>query len=172
MAWDISGGPITPSPGGSVEQGKGPGPDTGSASSPARVLVVDDHRELREVLTALLHTAGGFSVVAEAGDGIGAVAAAEQCNPDLIVLDLSMPRMDGLQALPLLKEAAPRARILVVSSFGVDAVVRTAIEAGADGYVTKGKDLVSTFVPAARALVADCEADRDGRQTSRRSMEG
>ena len=75
-----------------------------------RILVVDDHPLTREALSSLLKQ-HGFEVVGEASDGLSAIAAAEELRPDIILLDLSMPGMDGLGALPRLRAAAPECRL-------------------------------------------------------------
>lgn len=88
----------------------------GNGRAPLRVLLVDDVADLRLLLASLFAGHPGVQVVAEAADGREAVALARQYEPDLIVLDLAMPVLDGVSALPLLREAAPRSRIVVLSA--------------------------------------------------------
>ena len=75
-----------------------------------RVLLVDDVPDLRLIVRMVLQRTGQFEVVAEAGDGLEAIAQADECQPDLILLDLSMPRMSGVEALPRIREVAPQTR--------------------------------------------------------------
>jgi PAS domain S-box-containing protein len=103
-----------------------------------RVLVVDDADELRTLLRARLERAPGFTVVGEAADGIAAVEAARELQPDLVLLDLAMPRMDGLEALPHIREAVPGVRVIVFSGFDQSTLAQKAIAAGADHYMVKG----------------------------------
>src|SRR3990172_10023903 len=86
-----------------------------SLNSPVRVLLADDHAVLRSGLRLLLSTQDDFEVVGEAGSGIEALELAASQQPDLILLDLSMPGLGGLEALPSLRRRAPRARILILT---------------------------------------------------------
>lgn len=108
--------------------------------SPARdrVLVVDDAANLRELISLLLELEDDFEVVGTAGDGEQALAQAAALRPDVVLLDLAMPVMDGMQALPHLRALLPDSRIVVFSGFEDPALVAAAKEAGADGYVDKG----------------------------------
>lgn len=103
-----------------------------------RVLVVDDAANLRELLTLLLEIEDDFEVVGTASDGQQAIEAAQSLRPDVILLDLAMPVMDGLQALPALRECVPGARIVIFSGFEHQALADEALEAGADAYIEKG----------------------------------
>ena len=116
-----------------------------------RVLVVDDAANLRELLTVLLEIEDDFEVVGTAADGQQAVAAAETLQPDLVLLDLAMPVMDGLQALPLLRARVPDARIVIFSGFEHQALAEEAVSAGADAYIEKGTS-VTQLVSQLRSL--------------------
>jgi len=105
---------------------------------PIRVVLGDDHAIVREGLRALLEAVGGFDVVAEAKDGNEAVAAAERTRPDVVVLDLSMPAMSGLEALRRIKESCRGVRVLVLSMHATSEYARAALRSGADGYLVKG----------------------------------
>ncbi len=105
---------------------------------PARVLVVDDSEDVRFLLTLQLGTLPGVEVVGEAADGADAVVRAGELRPDLVLLDLAMPRMDGLQALPLLLEQVPGLRVVVLSGFEDDVLAERVVAAGASRYVAKG----------------------------------
>ena len=101
-----------------------------------RILIVDDHPLTREALAALL-AGHGFAVVGEAPDGRSATDAARRLQPQLILLDLSMPDVDGLAALPSLKEAAPNAEVVVLTSSEDEDNLLAAIRGGASGYLLK-----------------------------------
>ncbi len=103
-----------------------------------RVLIVDDTPDIRLLLRFTLERAGDFEVVGEAGNGRDAQTLAEQHRPDVVLLDLAMPVMDGLEALPGLRKLLPDGTIIVLSGFTADAMTNRAIAAGADGYVQKG----------------------------------
>ena len=103
-----------------------------------RVLVVDDHPLTRDALAALL-AQGGFDVVGEAGDGAEAIALAARLQPELVLLDLSMPGLDGLAALPRLRAAAPGCEVVVLTASGTEANLLAAIRAGAAGYLLKSE---------------------------------
>ena len=102
-----------------------------------RVVLVDDTPSLR-MLTRLALDDTGFEVVGEAGDGLAGVNLVKQLEPDLVLLDLAMPVMDGLEALPLMRAALPSVRVVIVSGFDRKAMEDQVLEAGADGYVQKG----------------------------------
>ena len=101
------------------------------------ILIVDDHTVVRDGLNALLSLESGMQVVGMASDGEEAVRLARQLKPDVILMDLVMPRMDGVQATLAIRREDPRARILVLTSFAENHQVFSAIKAGAMGYVMK-----------------------------------
>jgi two-component system, NarL family, response regulator LiaR len=101
------------------------------------VLIVDDHTIVRKGIRALLAEIAGLEVVGEAADGQEAVVQAARLNPDVILMDLGMPRMDGIEATRLIKTQQPKSRILVMTSFATDDKVLPAIKAGAQGYLLK-----------------------------------
>ena len=103
-----------------------------------RILVVDDHPLTRDALTSLL-AQGGFDVVGEAGDGAEALELAHTLQPDLVLLDLSMPGMDGLTVLPRLRSAAPRCEVVVLTASGTEENLLAAIRGGAAGYLLKSE---------------------------------
>jgi len=102
-----------------------------------RVLIVDDHAIVREGQRALIDTEPGMAVVGEAKDGTEAVEMTHALQPDVILLDLHMPRKDGIEAIEEIKTQNPAARILVLTSFTEDEKVYAAIKAGAMGYLLK-----------------------------------
>jgi DNA-binding NarL/FixJ family response regulator len=99
--------------------------------------LVDDHRILREGLRAILNAQTDFVVVGEAHDGREAIRRAQELKPDVVVLDLSMPRMNGLEALSDIKRVAPGARVLILTAHKEDEYVLGALKAGADAFVCK-----------------------------------
>jgi len=108
-----------------------------TSESRVRVLIVDDHAIVRKGIRALLSEADGFEVVGEAGNGQEAVLRAEESSPDVILMDLLMPGMDGIEATRQITSRRPQARILVLTSFAADNKVFPAIKAGASGYLLK-----------------------------------
>lgn len=102
-----------------------------------RVLIVDDHAIVRKGIRALLSESGGFEIVGEAADGHEAIAAAAETQPDVILMDLLMPGMDGIEATRRITSQRPGARILVLTSFAADNKLFPAIKAGALGYLLK-----------------------------------
>ena len=116
-----------------------------------RVLVVDDAANLRELLTLLLEVEDDFEVVGTAADGAQALRIAAGLAPDVVLLDLAMPVMDGLAALPELRRQLPKARIVIFSGFEHEALAKQALAAGADDYIEKGTS-VTHLVDRLRAL--------------------
>jgi len=102
-----------------------------------RVLLVDDHAVVREGLRTFLSLQDGITVVGEAGDGEAGVRAAEQHKPDVVLMDLVMPRLDGVGAMRELRRRLPSARVIVLTSFLDDDRLLPAIQAGAAGYLLK-----------------------------------
>jgi DNA-binding NarL/FixJ family response regulator len=101
-----------------------------------RILVVDDHPLTRAALVGLLEQ-HGFTVVGEAGDGEEAIERCRRLQPDLVLLDLAMPGLGGLEALPRLRAAAPEAEVVVLTASGTEENLLAAIRAGAAGYLLK-----------------------------------
>lgn len=115
-----------------------------------RILVVDDHPIVRQGLKTLLEGHSGWQVIGEASDGAEALEKAKDLNPDVMVLDVTMPRMNGLEACRLLRRQSPSLEILFVTQHDSPQMMREALEAGARGYVVKSN--------AARDLLAAVEA--------------
>ncbi|MEV6796630.1 response regulator transcription factor [Streptomyces sp. NPDC051320] len=105
-----------------------------------RVLLVDDHQVVRRGLRTFLEIQDDIEVVGEASDGAEGVASAEELRPDVVLMDIKMPGMDGIEALRKLRELANPAKVLVVTSFTEQRTVVPALRAGASGYVYKDVD--------------------------------
>lgn len=116
-----------------------------------RVLVVDDHPVVREGLAAMLLTQDDIQVIAEAGNGAEAESLSLSHRPDVILMDLNLPDMDGSEATARIRSKWPEARVLVLSSYDTDEHVLTAIRAGAQGYLLKGTPKEELF-QAVRAI--------------------
>jgi DNA-binding NarL/FixJ family response regulator len=115
-----------------------------------RILLVDDHPVVRHGLKTLLEGHSGWEVIGEAADGAEALEKAKDLNPDVMVLDVTMPKMNGLEACRLLRRQAPQLEILFVTQHDSPQMMREALDAGARGYVVKSN--------AARDLLAAVEA--------------
>jgi DNA-binding NarL/FixJ family response regulator len=109
-----------------------------SNATPIRILIVDDHPVVREGLAGMIATQPDLAVVGEAGNGVDAVRQAQALKPDLILMDLQMPAMDGAVAIRQILDDNPSARILVLTAFDTDERILHAVEAGAQGYLLKG----------------------------------
>jgi DNA-binding NarL/FixJ family response regulator len=104
-----------------------------------RILIVDDHPVVRRGLKHLLASQQEWEVVDEAVDGLEAVEKAQYLNPDIVLLDISMPKMNGLDACRLIRERAPESEILILTQHDSPQMLREALNAGARGYVVKSK---------------------------------
>lgn len=125
---------------------------TGEPDNPTRVLIVDDHQLVRAGLVSLLEGADDLLVVGQAADGAEAVQVAAATEPDVVLMDLSMPIMDGVAATRVLLEAAPDTAVVVLTSFTDQARVAEALAAGAVGYLLKDshpRDLMAGIRAAA-----------------------
>ena len=104
-------------------------------------MICDDHPGFRQVLSLLLGTDAELQIVGEAADGREAIDLAARLRPDVLLLDVSMPEMDGLEALPHIREASPGTHVVMVTAFASDSVRRRAFDAGAREFVEKGADV-------------------------------
>lgn len=114
---------------------------TVSGTGPIRVLLCDDVEAFRALMRSTLEDDPAIEVVGEAADGVEGVEAAAELQPDVVLLDMSMPRMDGLEAIPRLRRRAPRTSIIGLSSHGAARMRGPAIEVGAHEYLEKGTGL-------------------------------
>src|ERR1700712_240180 len=115
-----------------------------SDQRPTRIVLIDDTSDIRELLS-IVFTRSGMEIVGEAGDGRAGVDVVRAERPDVVLLDLAMPIMDGVEALPIIRELVPDGRIIVFSGFDI-ALSDQVLASGADGHVVKGtplKDIVA-----------------------------
>lgn len=103
-----------------------------------RTLLADDVFDLRFMVKLALERSGRFLVVAEAENGDEAIRMAEEHQPDLVLLDVSMPVKDGLEALPVIRTVSPQAKVVMLSGFEASRLAATALDAGAAAYLEKG----------------------------------
>ena len=105
---------------------------------PIKILIADDHAMVREGLRQLLDLQNDIEVVGEARDGIEALEKARELKPDVLLMDIAMPRLGGLDALKLIRESVPEARVVILSMYEKDAFAQEALRNGAVGFVLKG----------------------------------
>ncbi len=130
-----------------------PSPRDPDSDEPIRVLVVDDQELFRRGLTMLLAVEPGLEVVGEAGDGIEGVALAETAAPDVILLDVRMPKQSGIEACLAIKEAVPSTKIIILTVSDEEADLYEAVKSGASGYLLKDSSIEE--VAQAIRVVAD-----------------
>ncbi len=122
-------------------------------SAAIRILIVEDHAVVRQGLVALLHTMPEFSVVGQASDGEQGVALFRQHQPDVTLMDLRLPKQNGVEAIGRIRAEFPEARIIVLTTFDGDEDIYRALQAGAKGYLLKGMDS-DVLMEAIRAVHA------------------
>jgi DNA-binding NarL/FixJ family response regulator len=119
-----------------------------------RILIADDHEVVRRGLCTLLHSHEGWEICGEAKDGRQAIEMAKQLKPDVVILDIGMPNLNGLAATRLLSQQRPQQKIIVLTVTDSDQVIREALDAGARGFVLK-TDAARDLVSAVEALQRD-----------------
>ncbi|HEX5716695.1 MAG TPA: response regulator transcription factor [Thermoanaerobaculia bacterium] len=134
-----------------------------------RILLADDHPVVRDGLAAMLSTQPDFEVVGEAGNGAEALIEAARLRPDVVLMDLEMPELDGIEAIRRLRATDPAAQVVVLTAFDTDERIVGAIQAGAQGYLLKGAPRAEIFaairtVSAGGALIPPVIASKLLRQ--------
>ncbi|MEX2274080.1 MAG: response regulator transcription factor [Actinomycetota bacterium] len=127
---------------------------------PVRVLIVDDHPAFRRALTSALRMVDGFEVAGEAGGGVAACHEAEEVHPDVVLMDLSMPDLSGIEAMKVIHENRPDVPVVILTAHADPGVEKEAREAGASGFLAKGIGLEELVV-----VLKD--AAEEGRQPQR-----
>lgn len=122
-----------------------------------RVLVVDDHPAFRKALTSALRLVGDIEVAGEAGGGVAACAGAEELKPDIVLMDLSMPDLSGIDAMKRIHETQPDLPVVILTAHADEGVERAALEAGASGFLAKGVGLQDLVVVLHEATETDEE---------------
>lgn len=138
-------------------------------SKTIRILLADDHPVVRDGLAAMLATQPDFEVVGEAGNGAEAVAEAARLRPDVVLMDLEMPDLDGIEAIKRLRAADPSVQVVVLTAFDTDERIVGSLQAGAQGYLLKGAPRAEIFaairtVSAGGALIPPVVASKLLRQ--------
>jgi len=123
-----------------------------AANSKLRVFLVEDHHLMRQGLAALLHQQGDMEVVGQAANGVEALARLEAAHPHIVLVDLTMPVMNGLELTRRIKERFPKLPVLILSMYGDPVGVTRALRAGASGYIVK-ESMVEELTLAVRAVV-------------------
>jgi DNA-binding NarL/FixJ family response regulator len=117
-----------------------------------RVLIVEDHAIIREGLRSLFSSESDFEIVGEAQDGRDAIHCVEKLKPDLVLTDLSMPRMDGMDMVETIKKRQPQVKVIVLTVHRTEEYIQAALRAGADGYILKDANY-SELITAVRSVL-------------------
>lgn len=133
---------------------------------PVRVLIVDDQRLFREGLAKLLGGARGISVIGLAEDGEDAIRQAEAMRPDVVLMDIVMPRLDGIHATARITAALPEARVVMLASGQTDESVVASLRAGAAGFIAKDTDAKTLVEAVLRAAQGRTVLDREGQRAA------
>jgi len=116
-------------------------------------LIVDDAIFMRTLLRKIIEEVNGYTVLAEASNGKEAIEAAKMYQPDIITLDITMPEMDGINALPRILEASPNSRVIVVSAMGQQSMVIDAIKMGAKDFIVKPFEKYKVYQTIQKVLI-------------------
>lgn len=135
------------------------------SDKPCRVAIVDDHPEIRRLLSMMLRFEPGIELVGEATNGLEAVDLARRLLPDALLLDIAMPVMDGLEALPQILAISPDTTVLMLSAFSSDQFRSEAERLGASGYVEKGSAMMQIAATLRTACAARSTPAEEGTLT-------
>ena len=116
-----------------------------------KVLIVDDHKMFRDGLRGLINAEPGMEVVGEAVDGKEAIELARRLSPDIVIMDISMPGMNGIEAMRYLIKDSPKVKVIMLSMYSSGPLVQSVLAAGATGYVMKGSDFSELSAEIRRA---------------------
>jgi DNA-binding NarL/FixJ family response regulator len=146
-------------------------------SDPIRIMIVEDHAVVRQGLAALLRTVPDFSIVAEAADGRASVELFRLHQPDVTLMDLRLPQMNGVEAITSIRSEFPQARVIVLTTFDGDEDIYRALQAGAKGYLLKGmtgEELMEAIrsVDAGKSRIPSPVAERLAERMSGPSLTG
>jgi DNA-binding NarL/FixJ family response regulator len=136
-----------------------------------RVVLVDDSEDLRDALRLALSSQGDFTVVGEAADGQSGVAVAAEQQPDVVLLDIAMPDMDGLQALTAIRHQSPDSTVIIMTGYPETVAAAAAVELGAHGFIRKGGD-VAQLRELIREIVQHHEESRSRRRERKPPHDG
>ena len=126
--------------------------NTSSSSSPARIIIADDHDLVREVTRSILNSEPDLRIIDEAKDGQETIDLCRLQRPEVVLMDVRMPKVDGFEATQMIKEELPTTKVLIVSAYEDPGLDSEAVRAGADGYVLK-LSLVHELVDAIRGVL-------------------
>src|ERR1700680_3070139 len=124
-----------------------------------RILIVDDHETVRRGVRSLLSSRRDWVVCGEAGDGLEAVEKAKSLRPDVVLMDISMPRMDGVEATRIIRQEVPESKVIIVSQNDLTVVSSQIADIDASGYVNKA-DLARDLIPAVESVIADRSGEK------------
>src|SRR5512137_1042565 len=134
-----------------VDPGRGARNALGRNRMNTKVMIVDDHKMFRDGLRGLINAEPGMEVVGEAVDGKEAIEAARRLSPDVVIMDISMPGMNGIEAMRQVIHNSPKIKVIMLSMYSSGPLVQSVLAAGASGYVMKGSDFAELSAAIRRA---------------------
>ncbi|MGE5843122.1 MAG: response regulator transcription factor [Deltaproteobacteria bacterium] len=140
----------------SLCQGEPGGESGGGMSKSVSIVIAEDRTMLRDCISLLVSSQPHWKVVGEAGDGLETIRLVQKLSPDLVLMDLSMPKMTGLDAIKDIKKNAPQTKIIVVTMHDTEEYILAALQAGADGYVLKSDPSIKLLMAIREVLDGRC----------------